>query len=85
LGVDNFSARWTRTVNLAAGVYRFTVTGDDGVRLYVDGQLKIDRWTEQPPTTYTVDVLLFGGNHELRLEYFELGGGAVARVSWQKI
>jgi hypothetical protein len=33
---DHFSARWTRSVQLAAASYAFTVTSDDGVRLYVD-------------------------------------------------
>ncbi len=84
LGVDNFSARWTRTANFAPGLYRFTVTGDDGVRLYVDGQLRLDKWVIQA-ATYTVDVGLSAGNHEVKLEYFENGGNAVAAVSWANI
>jgi PA14 domain len=79
---DNFSARWTRTVNFPRGVYRFTVTADDGVRLYVDGQLKINAWVLQPPTTYTADVFLTAGNHEIKLEYFESTGGALISLNW---
>src|SRR5262249_38776178 len=79
---DNFSARWTRTGNFGAGLYRFSVTGDDGVRLYVDGQLKIDAWVMQAPTTYMADVSLTAGNHEIKLEYFENAGGALAFLSW---
>jgi hypothetical protein len=41
LGVDFFSARWTRTINFAAGTYRFYVTGDDGVRLYNETTLPL--------------------------------------------
>jgi PA14 domain len=82
IGVDNFSVRWTRTVNFGSGVYRFSVTGDDGVRLYVDGQLKIDKWFPQGATTYTADVQLSAGNHEVKLEYFESGGPGVALLSW---
>jgi PA14 domain len=82
LGVDNFSARWTRTDNFAASTYRFSVTGDDGVRLYVDGQLKIDKWFSQGATTYTADVTLSAGNHEVKLEYFESGGPGIALLSW---
>ncbi len=85
MGVDNFSARWTRTVNFGSGTHRFTVTGDDGVRLYIDGQLKIDAWVIQGATTYTADVALTAGNHEVRLEYFEYGGGAVASLSWTPV
>jgi subtilisin len=79
---DYFSARWTRTVNFAAGTYRFSVTGDDGVRLYVDGDLKIDKWFLQGATTYTADVTLSADNHEVKLEYFEGGGPGVALLSW---
>jgi hypothetical protein len=52
------SARLTRTVNLTSGVYRFSVIGDDGVRLYVDGQLKIDKCFAQGASTYTATVTL---------------------------
>jgi YD repeat-containing protein len=82
---DNFSARWKRTVNFEAGTYRFTATADDGVRLYVDGQLKIDQWTPHAPTTYTADVFLSAGDHEIKLEYFEGVGGAVAILTWAPV
>jgi hypothetical protein len=82
LSPEFFSARWTRTVNFGAGLYRFSVTGDDGVRLYVDGQLKIDAWVLQAPTTYMADVSLTAGNHVIKLEYFENAGGALAFLSW---
>ena len=82
LGVDYFSARWTRTVNFGPGTYRFSVTGDDGVRLYVDDQLKIDKWFLQGATTYTADMTLNAGPHQVKLEYFEGSGGAIALLSW---
>jgi hypothetical protein len=82
LGVDYFSARWTRTINFGSGVYRFSVTGDDGVRLYVDGNLIIDKWFLQGATTYTADMPLNAGPHQVKLEYFESSGGAIALLSW---
>jgi hypothetical protein len=85
IGIDLFSARWTRTVNLAAGTYRFTVTSDDGFRFFVDGAVKLDKWILQAPTTYTVDVTLGAGDHALRLDWFENTGGAVAKLSWQAV
>jgi len=83
IGVDNFSTRWTRTVNFSSGNYRFTVTSDDGVRLYVDGVVRLDKWFGQASTTYTVDVPLTAGNHVIKMEYFEIGGDAIAKLSWQ--
>ncbi len=85
IGADNFSVRWTRTVSFTSGTYRFTVTSDDGFRLYVDGTLKLDKWFDQPPTTYTVDVQLTAGNHTITMEYYENGVGAVAKLSWERI
>ena len=40
---DRFSARWTRTKTYTAGTYRFSVTGDDGIRVLVDGTLVLER------------------------------------------
>jgi hypothetical protein len=85
IGADNFSARWTRTVYFNAGTYRFTVTSDDGFRLYVDGSLKLNKWFDQAPTTYTADVPLSIGNHAIKMEYYENGGGAVAKLSWHTV
>ena len=80
---DQFSARWTGTFTFAAGSYQFTATADDGIRVWVDGTPVIDAWIDQAPTTYQATRSLTAGDHEVRVEYFENGGGAVARVSWQ--
>jgi 4-amino-4-deoxy-L-arabinose transferase-like glycosyltransferase len=79
-GSDNFSVRWTRTMHFESGTYRFAVTSDDGSRLFVDDQLKLDKWFDQPPTTYTIDVPLSAGNHTVKMEYYQAGGQAVASL-----
>jgi len=80
---DGFSARWTRDMTFTAGRYRFHLVGDDGIRLYVDGSLVINQWKDQGPTEYTYDLDLSGGSHSLKVEYYENGGGAVARMWWE--
>ena len=82
IGSDRFSVYWTRTLYFDSGTWRFTVTADDGVRLYIDGSLKLDKWIDQPPTTYTVEVDLTAGDHTIELEYYENGGGAVVKLNW---
>src|SRR5262245_34110828 len=85
VGADNFSARWTRMVNFAPGAYRFSITADDGVKLYIDRLLVIDEWRPQTPTTYTANVFLPAGSHEIKLEYYDAGGAAAARLSWEAL
>jgi hypothetical protein len=82
IGTENYSIRWTRTLTLTAGTYRFSATCDDGCRFYVDNQLKIDEWRNQPATTYNVNVDLPAGNHEIRLEYYQNTGSAQVRLIW---
>ena len=80
---DGFSARWTQSTQLAAGNYAFTVTGDDGTRLYVDGTLVLNNWADQGPTPHDVTVALAEGTHSIVLEYYEAFVGAVARLSYR--
>lgn len=84
LPTDNFSARWSKTETLPSGVYDFSVTADDGVRLYVDGVLVIDKWLNQPPTTYKVTRNLKEGSHVIAAEYYEAGAGAIMRLNYNK-
>ena len=42
---DEFSARWTRTLGFAQGIYRFSITANDGARVLVDNQIVIDAWS----------------------------------------
>ncbi|MCI0666031.1 MAG: PA14 domain-containing protein, partial [Acidobacteria bacterium] len=76
-------ARWTRIVTFGEGVFRFTVTADDGVRIYIDRQLKFERWVDQT-ATHTFDVQLNAGNHLITVEYFERWGSAALKLSWEQ-
>lgn len=81
---DEFSVRWTRTLNLDPGVYRFTTTTDDGVRLWVNNQLVIDQWQSQVLTSYSANVAV-GGNVPVKMEYFEDKAQAVAKLNYVKV
>jgi hypothetical protein len=82
---DNFSARWTRTVNFSAGTYRFTATMDDGMRLWVDGGLLIDCWYDSQVHAVSGDVYLASGDHQLKVEYYQNSGGAIAKLTWAAV
>ncbi len=80
---DFFSVRWERKVYFSGGLWRFTTTTDDGVRLYIDGHLVLDKWQLQAATSHSVKVNLQEGVHVIRMEYFEHGGQAVAKLTWE--
>lgn len=78
---DGFSVRWTRTMTFEPGWYRFTTTTDDGVRLWAGDQLLIDRWRDQPLESFSATTYL-AGSVLIRMEYYENGGVAAARLAW---
>ncbi len=82
IGTDSFSARYTGSFDFSSGDYTFTATADDGVRIFLDGTKILDGWKTQAPTTYTSTVTLSAGAHQVVVEYFEHGGGAVIQADW---
>jgi hypothetical protein len=82
---DQFSVRWTRQVPLDRGRYRFTSETDDGVRVWIDGTLLIDQWQTMSRTRFSREVTLSQGLHTLRMEVFDSGGAASARLDWERV
>ncbi|MGC9400621.1 MAG: LysM peptidoglycan-binding domain-containing protein [Anaerolineae bacterium] len=82
---DEFSTRWSRNINFIGGLYRFTLTVDDGGRIWVDDRLVLDAWKVQSETTYTVDVTLSKGYHTITIEYFEQEGNATAQFNFKRL
>ncbi len=83
---DTFSVRWSGYVRATtSGTYRFRTVSDDGVRLYLNGNLIINRWNDHSPTTDTsADISLVAGqSYTLVLEYYENAGSATMQLSWQ--
>jgi beta-glucosidase len=82
---DDFSARWTgKLVADKTGKYRFGAIADDGVRVYLDGKLIAEDWSEHAPATVTGEVTLEAGrSYDIKMEYYESKIGAVAKLVWQ--
>ena len=79
-----FSARWQGSLNFDQGDYVFTTIASDGMRIYIDGNLVMDRWRNQAATMYTFPQTLNQGTHLITVEYFVLVGWPTAHVTWQK-
>jgi hypothetical protein len=85
IAADTFSARWTGKLKPRySQTYTFYTTSDDGVRLWINGQLIIDQWNDHSPTTHSGTIALQANQlYDIRLEYYENGGGAVMKLEWQ--
>ncbi len=85
IGNNDFSVRWTGQVEApASGDYTFYTQSDDGVRLWVDNTLVIDNWTDHAQTEdASAPVTLSAGvRYDIRMEFYERAGQAVARLLW---
>lgn len=87
-GINNqyYSIRWIGAHSLVDGDYRFSVTADNGVKLYIDDMNtpKLDQWANQgSPTSYNFDTHLTSGVHLIKLEYSHTTAvNAQVRLTW---
>ncbi len=84
IGQTVFTARWVGSVEPQYNeTYTFSVTADDGVRLWVNGQLLVDAWLDQAPTTYQGSITLKAQQiYNIRMDYYQDDGGAAAALAW---
>src|SRR6266567_3289763 len=79
-----FSARWTgRILAQYSETYTFTTHTNNGVQLWVDNQLLISDWKDQPATDHSATIALKAGQlYDIRMEYYNDSAGAVAELWW---
>jgi PA14 domain-containing protein len=84
LPADNFSVRWSgRIVARYSERYTFRVTADDGVRLWVGGQLIADAWNGAYGGVDSAPVALSASqSSDIRIDYREIGGSARVMLEW---
>ena len=76
--------------NYYTGTFRFYLNSDDGSKLYVDDVLVVNNDGLHGETVVVREVWLLGvesggGNHSVRIEFFESGGAGALSVSFEKI
>ncbi len=79
--IDLFSARFERQIAYPAGWRRWAVNADDGVRVWLNGELVIDQWREQPATPWMIQREIPAGIYTETVEYYEQGGQSSCRFS----
>ncbi|HWJ08162.1 MAG TPA: PQQ-dependent sugar dehydrogenase, partial [Nocardioides sp.] len=85
---DRFGTAWRGRVALDAGTWRFTVTGSEWVRLWVDDQVVHDFWSNGfwPLAARQHDVVLGPGQHLVRAELVHGDEtSAEAEVTWTRV
>ena len=81
LPADQFAVKATTTFDAPPGDYILEVESDDGIRIWLDDRLILDRWNIHTPTVDEVNWTALAGQHTLKVEYFEGGGLGVLDVS----
>lgn len=82
---DDVSIRWTgKIVPEKTGAHVFSMIGDNGFRLWIDGKPVIDHWVddwEREQTSQPVE-LTAGTAYDFKVEYFEHEGGSNLHLKW---
>jgi beta-glucosidase len=86
IGADSFSVRWTGSIHATeSGAFELSVATDDGVRLYINNQLLIDNWIDHGEETRNINFVMEAGkSYDIKMEYYQDRGGAVARLGMTK-
>gem|GEM_PF-747118 len=82
---DGCSAQWSGEVEVpSTESYTFYVSADDGVHLWLDGNLIINAWWDQAITEYASAAipLTAGKRYPIRLEWYENTGFADCQLRW---
>nr|WP_107057494.1 PA14 domain-containing protein [Streptomyces sp. NRRL S-646] len=82
---DDVSVRWTgKIVPERTGPHTFSIIGDNGFRLWIDGKIVIDHWVDDWDREQTGEPveLTAGRAYDIKVEYFEHYGGSNLHLCW---
>ncbi|MGA9406795.1 MAG: glycoside hydrolase family 3 C-terminal domain-containing protein [Bacteroidota bacterium] len=80
---DHFSIRWRGKIIPPETIHHIGISTDDGGRLYVDGKLLINDWTDHAEQASSVEVeLKQGKEYEIEFDQYDDAMAAVARLTW---
>ncbi|HUT15410.1 MAG TPA: PA14 domain-containing protein, partial [Anaerolineae bacterium] len=79
----SFSARWSGSIEAPHdGTYLFRVHADDGVRLWLDGEVVGEGLNPDNVNMAECSVHLSAGRHAIQVDYFQRGGGKALEMWW---
>jgi beta-glucosidase len=81
----NYSARWTGVLSPpATGDYLVGFTGQDGYRVWIDGEALVSDWTTHRPSTTQIKAIHLDKDkaYSVKIEFFQTVRSAEARLVW---
>jgi len=87
VNANQFSVRWTGFVEaISSGSFQFRTRSNDGVRLWINGELVVDNWTAHSTTENDSAPITLTKNqrYSVTIEYYDNSGSAVARLYWKR-
>ncbi len=81
---NTYTVRWDgMLLSRAAGTYTFSVHNNDGIRVWVNGDLLVDSWKSSPRRTLSGSINLKAKTlYDLRVEYFDQDRTAAIQLRW---
>jgi PA14 domain/Glycosyl hydrolases family 2, sugar binding domain/Glycosyl hydrolases family 2/Glycosyl hydrolases family 2, TIM barrel domain len=83
---DDATVRWTgRLQPEFSESYTFSMIGDNGFRLWIDGRLVIDHWVDDWDKEQIGEPIALeaGRKYDIKVEFFENEGGSNLRLRWE--
>jgi bifunctional autolysin len=78
---DHFSTLFQREIKTTKGEHVLEVAGNDGVQVYVDNKLVLDRWKNQGHGTWEKTINLSSGTHKVLIKHHEITGVANLKLT----
>ncbi|MDE7397150.1 MAG: glycoside hydrolase family 3 C-terminal domain-containing protein, partial [Muribaculum sp.] len=87
IGKEHYSVRWSgKLIPDESCEYEFSVGGDDGYRLYIDGQQVVGKWASKDFKTTTYNVTLEAGRiYDIMFEISQKTSAGGALLTWQPV
>ncbi|WP_420034970.1 PA14 domain-containing protein [Streptomyces sp. cg28] len=82
---NNFSVRWSLTRDFGSGgCFTYRLSGTDGLRLYVDGVRKVDKWKNTGDAGNSVPgtFCIGSGSHSIRVDHANWTGLSRVKFTW---
>jgi hypothetical protein len=86
VNANQFSVRWTGFIEASAtGNFQFQTRSNDGLRLWIDGNLVIDHWTPHASADDTTGPIALVKNqrYAVVMEHYDNTGIGVAQLKWK--